>query len=95
MKFDTLKEQHAKRNPEDLEIDYGMCLIFSFLFSFQDMLTVFASCMSMCHFCSRCLCLGVIICMLVLFGFASNLANVLKSIFLGVLDSFLFKIFPP
>lgn len=24
MKFDTLKEQHAKRNPEDLEIDYGM-----------------------------------------------------------------------
>lgn len=25
MKFETLKEQHAKRNPEDLEIDYGMC----------------------------------------------------------------------
>lgn len=24
MKFDTLKEQHAKRNPEDLEIDFGM-----------------------------------------------------------------------
>jgi hypothetical protein len=23
MKFETLKEQHAKRNPEDLEIDYG------------------------------------------------------------------------
>lgn len=22
MKFETLKEQHAKRNPEDLEIDY-------------------------------------------------------------------------
>ncbi|RWR89383.1 methyltransferase-like protein 17, mitochondrial isoform X1 [Cinnamomum micranthum f. kanehirae] len=24
MKFDTLKEQHAKRNPEDLEIDYDV-----------------------------------------------------------------------
>ena len=23
MQFETLKEQHAKRNPEDLEIDYG------------------------------------------------------------------------
>jgi hypothetical protein len=23
MKFETLKEQRAKRNPEDLEIDYG------------------------------------------------------------------------
>jgi len=23
MEFETLKEQHAKRNPEDLEIDYG------------------------------------------------------------------------
>lgn len=26
MKFETLKEQHARRNPEDLEIDYGMRL---------------------------------------------------------------------
>lgn len=26
MKFETLKEQHARRNPEDLEIDYGMFL---------------------------------------------------------------------
>lgn len=24
MKFETLKEQHAKRKPEDLEIDYGI-----------------------------------------------------------------------
>lgn len=24
VKFDTLKEQHDKRNPEDFEIDYGV-----------------------------------------------------------------------
>lgn len=26
VELETLKEQHAKRNPEDLEIDYGTCL---------------------------------------------------------------------
>lgn len=37
MKFDTLKERHAKRNPEDLIIDYGdhlstiACLILSYM----------------------------------------------------------------
>ena len=30
MKFETLKEQHAKRNPEDLEIDYGKFNTFCF-----------------------------------------------------------------
>lgn len=28
IKFDTLKELHAKRKPEDLEIDYGMCFLY-------------------------------------------------------------------
>lgn len=28
MKFETLKEQHAKRNPEDLIIDYGNYLFY-------------------------------------------------------------------
>jgi hypothetical protein len=30
IKFETLKERHAERNPEDLEIDYG---IFETLYS--------------------------------------------------------------
>jgi len=29
LKFETLNELRAKRNPEDLEVDYGMCIIFS------------------------------------------------------------------
>lgn len=33
--FDTLKEQQAKRNPEDLEIDYGTVLSCFLLKSFN------------------------------------------------------------
>lgn len=31
MKFDTLKEQHDKRKPEDFEIDFGMYFILKLL----------------------------------------------------------------
>lgn len=31
IKFETLKERNAKRNPEDLEIDFGMDILLSFV----------------------------------------------------------------
>lgn len=38
MKFDTLKELHAKRNPEDLEIDYGMATLASVHLVFPELI---------------------------------------------------------
>uniref|UniRef100_A0A452YN54 Uncharacterized protein n=1 Tax=Aegilops tauschii subsp. strangulata TaxID=200361 RepID=A0A452YN54_AEGTS len=47
MKFDTLKERHAKRNPEDLIIDYGdhlsliTCLVLPYMNILKIMYTMF------------------------------------------------------
>ena len=38
IELETLKEQHAKRNPEDLEIDYGTCYTCAWLFSDEKLL---------------------------------------------------------
>lgn len=42
VKFETLKEQLAKRKPEDLEVDYGILLHFSNSASFCEILPKYA-----------------------------------------------------